>query len=72
MMVQLCKRIYGLGLLIIFGGVFFSCNKNPGDSTKNNHLKIVEVDGYVVPRDSMQQPKIEPAGNPSVIPGTKP
>jgi two-component system sensor histidine kinase ChiS len=71
-MAQLCNRIYGLGLLIIFGGVFFSCNQNLDDSAKNNHLKIVEVKGYVVPKDSIRQPKIVPAGNPIVIPGTKP
>jgi signal transduction histidine kinase/ligand-binding sensor domain-containing protein/CheY-like chemotaxis protein/AraC-like DNA-binding protein len=72
MMVQVHNRIYGWSLLILFGGVFFSCNQKPDNSAKNNHLKIVEVKGYIVPKDSMQQPKIVPAGNPIVIPSTKP
>ncbi len=71
-MIQLCNRIYGLGLLMIFGGVFFSCNQKPDGSSRNHQLKIVEVKGYVVPDDSIRQPKIVPAGNPIVIPSTKP
>ncbi len=71
-MAQRYNRIYGLGLLLIFGGFFFSCNQNPAGSSRNHQLKIVEVKGYVVPKDSMQQPRIEPVGNPIVVPGTKP
>jgi signal transduction histidine kinase/ligand-binding sensor domain-containing protein/DNA-binding NarL/FixJ family response regulator len=69
--VPLYNRIFVLGLLIIFGGVLFSCKQNQDGPHRNHQLKIVEVKGYVVPKDSMRQPKIVPAGNPTVIPVEK-
>jgi two-component system, sensor histidine kinase ChiS len=71
-MVPLYNRIYFLGLLTLFEGIFFSCNQNPDSLPRDNQLKIVKVEGYVVPKDSMGPPKIVPAGNPIVTPSTKP
>ena len=51
----------------------FSCNQH---QEKTNPLsfapKVVEAHGYVVPKDSMAEPKVIPAGKPRVVKAGKP
>jgi len=47
----------------------FSCNSNQEHTSVNSFApKIVEARGYVVPKDSMAEPKVVPAGIPKVVP----
>ncbi|MFN5183543.1 MAG: two-component regulator propeller domain-containing protein [Bacteroidota bacterium] len=67
---------YAIYLLLIC--FISSCNKNKEESTNTHELKVVEAKGYVVPKDSMAEPKVipvdesklkkVPAGNPKVVP----
>ncbi len=71
MMVQYYCRMYISVLLMIFGCILFSCKQNKDGPPRNHQLKVVEVKGYVVPKDSISLPKIVTAGNPTIIPVEK-
>jgi ligand-binding sensor domain-containing protein/class 3 adenylate cyclase len=63
------KRINIKNSFIIVILVFLiSCNEQQQETTYNSFApKVVEVKGYVVPKDSMAIPKSVSAGNPKVI-----
>ena len=52
--------------------VIFSCNPNQEQSPLSFSPKVVEAHGYVVPKDSMAEPKVIPAGKPRVVRAGKP
>ena len=57
-------------LLFVF---LLSCNNNEKNKSSNTHtIKVVEAHGYVVPQDSIQQPKTIPAGIPTTIKAGQP
>jgi ligand-binding sensor domain-containing protein/signal transduction histidine kinase len=56
--------------LLIF---IFSCKQQKENSTVLSYSpKVVEAHGYVVPKDSMAEPKLLPVGEPWVVPAGKP
>ncbi len=61
-------------LLLIFSALPYSCKRS---QKQQNNLesyapKVVEAHGYVVPKDSMAEPKVILAGNPRIIAAGKP
>ena len=58
--------------LLLFA-FLLSCNNNEKNKSSNTHtIKVVEAHGYVVPQDSIQQPKTIPAGIPTTIKAGQP
>ncbi|MEI8137775.1 MAG: hypothetical protein WCH21_10670, partial [Bacteroidota bacterium] len=58
--------------LLLFA-FLLSCNNNEKNKSSNTHtIKVVEAHGYVVPQDSIQQPKTIPAGIPATVLAGKP
>jgi ligand-binding sensor domain-containing protein/serine phosphatase RsbU (regulator of sigma subunit) len=68
------KKLWYLFLIISF----FSCQEEKNSSSNTHTIKVVEANGYVVPKDSMATPKVIlvdesklkkiPAGKPEIVP----
>jgi len=58
------KHCYFLSLIIILS---ISCKDKNIEKTKTHSIKVIESKGYLVPKDSIQEPKIVLAGKPSII-----
>src|SRR6266496_1840929 len=52
--------------------VIFSCKPKPEQNSLSFAPKVVKAQGYVVPKDSMAEPKVIPAGKPRVVRAGKP
>jgi ligand-binding sensor domain-containing protein len=62
---------------VLFSSVIFlfmtACNRSQEEQKPNLFSpKVVEAKGYVVPKDSMAEPKVVPAGKPNVVKAGKP
>jgi len=47
--------------------IIFSCNRNQQRSPLSFTPKVVKAHGYTIPKDSMAEPKVIPAGKPTVV-----
>src|SRR4026207_404775 len=62
------RTIFAIAALL----VIFSCKPNQEQRPLSFSPKVVEAHGYVVPKDSMAEPEVIPAGKPTVVRAGKP
>lgn len=60
---------YKIGYFIIFIITLFACNKKQQQNVSQNSIpKVVKASGYILPIDSMLNPKVILAGKPKLLP----
>ncbi len=67
-MIVKTRTILSIAALLII----FSCNSNQERRPSSFRPKVVKAQGYVVPKDSMAEPKVIPVGKPRVVRAGKP
>lgn len=62
------RRIYFQTIFLINGIFLFSCSQKQEQERPNTFAPtVVETKGYVVPKDSVSEPKVIPAGQPTIV-----
>ncbi|MCX6297015.1 MAG: hypothetical protein NTX97_13330, partial [Bacteroidetes bacterium] len=66
-----CRRncnIFFQAIVFIFGVSFFSCTQKKDRGNQNTFAPVVvEAKGYIVPKDSITEPKVVPVGAPIIV-----
>jgi hypothetical protein len=62
------KTIYLFGMLLLFGVILNSCIQHIADLEQKYRLRVVEANGYLVPKDSIKPPKVIPRKHPRIVP----
>ena len=61
-----------LQIILIFIVLFFSCREKKKERPNTFAPKVIETKGYLVPKDSVTEPKVILAGKPTIVKAGKP